>query len=331
MKSCPVSFYLLLLGAALAFFAIVRTMCWGLKSSHKKSGKDSPVSGKSSGAPHPNMIEVDKITQERIRRYKDFESFFSQANTIFEPFKDKNKRTRYLQATNMLCICPGGRDGGRDKRVVEVFWGQKVYDQNERVTNLFQIDHLFYSAKGATILFYKNDDGYVTIYLIPAGTDLTHPDEDGICWEKKVVPSKLLSKSYLKRAWYAFMAYMEVTQLDGKPSAFQRLYIWYLRYFHNLVVDKKWQRTKAMDSLNSMVKWFPMVALSGVAIFVLQLLFVPSPAEHENITNIKDNAVEINHRVNEVDKELDEIRERQDSLIRGQKDIEKAIINKQNN
>ena len=330
MKSCTIIFYLLLLGVALAFVAIVRTMCWKSKSSQKKSFNDRQ-SAKPSGAPHPEMIEVDKITKERIRRYKDFELFFNQAYAIFEPFKNKDKRTKYLQATNMLCICPGGRNGGRDKRVVEVFWGQKLYDQNERVTEHLQIDHFFYSATGASILFYKNDDGYVTIYLIPAGTDLTHPEEDGICWEKKVDPSKLLSKCYQRRAWWSFMAYMEVTQLDGDSSIIQRLYIWYMRYFHNLVVDKKWQRTKAMDSINSLVTWFPMVALSGVAIFILQLLFVPSPAEHENVTNIIDNAVEIKERVNEVDKELDDIRERQDSLIKGQKYIEKAIINNQKN
>lgn len=318
MTSFQLHFCLLLISVALLFFAIVRLSC-----KNPKNNKKAGTTVKSTASPIVNTantgkIENDKATQERIRRYNDFKTFSEKANAIFNPYKEKNERTKYLQATNMLCICPGGRNGGRDKRVVEVFWGQKLYDQNEQhITGLFQIDHLFYSETGATLSFYKNDNGYVTIYLFPAGTDLTHPEEDGICWKKKVDPSKLLCKSYQKRAWWAFMAYMEVTQLDGRPSLAQRLYIWYLRYFHNLVVDKKWQRTKALDSVNALIKWFPTVALSGIAIFFLQLWFAPNPAEHENIMNVEDTTVEIKNSVDSVNHKLKEIREALDTFRKG--------------
>ena len=28
----------------------------------------------------------------------------------------------------MLYVCPGSRNGGTDKRIVEVFWGSKVFE-----------------------------------------------------------------------------------------------------------------------------------------------------------------------------------------------------------
>lgn len=179
-------FYFLLVLAALGCVAIIRTMCKKPQKAIKKdSSKATPAESEPGDTPRPGLIENDKATKERFRRYKDFESFYNLSKEIFEPFKDKDERTRYLQATHMLIVCPGTRNGGRDKRFVEVFWGSKIYDRNEEITEGFRIRQAFYSEKGATLFIYKNDNGYASIYLKPAGTDITHPHESAICLKKK--------------------------------------------------------------------------------------------------------------------------------------------------
>ena len=305
----------LTLGTVALLWCKCRDCIKGRKRNNPHTVKTAGNNEGNAGESQPQMILNDDATQQRYRRYKDFETFYDKSKEIFEPYKDKDDRTKYLQATHMLQICPGTRNGGVDKRYVEVFWGSKAYDTNEEIKDDFRLHKVIYSEHGSMLTFYKNENGFASIYLIPAGTELTHPYESGICWKQKVNPSRLLNKTYIDKVWNAFMAYMEVTQLDGNPSWIQKIHIWWLRNSRHVVVGKEWQPIKAFVFTKQVAKWVMTVSFSGLAIFLLQLWLIPSPAEHENVVIMKDNSEEINQKLDTVYHVLEGIQSNQDSCL----------------
>lgn len=259
-------------------------------------------------------VELSQKALKRNQRFKDFDTFYKNAKTIFGPFKIKGEREEYYEALYNLAICPGSRYGGRESRIVEFFWGNRLFDKNEGVNNEGQLNVKFESESGATAFFFKNDDGYVSIMLYPAKTGQRSPIEDFIIWKHRVKPSHLLDKCFQERCWKAFMAYMEVTSLDGAPTIFQRMHIWYLRNFKQIVIDKKSAPIRFHMFLKNVGTWVLTVGFSGLVIFLLQLWLSPNPAEHQNIQDIKQSVIETKKIIDGIKEDISSIREIQDTL-----------------
>lgn len=228
-------------------------------------------------------IELSEKAKNRNKRFADFEKFYSQAKNIFEPYKLNGERERYYQSLYMLCVCPGSRSGGCESRIVEFFWGKRIFDKNESLNAGGRSSVHFLAETGATMHFFKNDDGYVSIRMFPAHTDQLHPTEDCIFFEKSLNPSCLLQKNFQKRCWSAFMAYMEVTSLDGNPTLWQKLKVWYYRNFKYVIEDNKELQLRYVSFLKKVGTWVLTIGCSGLVIFLLQLCFSKNSFEHRNI------------------------------------------------
>lgn len=219
------------------------TLLWMCYDRLKTNGGDKRKNRESRNMEENNTeaqrIEQSKQAKKRNKRSKDFETFYNQSKDIFEPFRTRGDREKYYQDLYMLCVCPGSRSGGCVSRIVEFFWGRRIFDKNQSLSNDGRRSLHFEAETGVTMLFFKNDDGYVSIQMYPACTEQHRPTEDFIFWKKSVDPSRLLQKSFQKRCWDAFMAYMEVTSLDGDPTLGQKLRVWYYRNFKYVVEDNK--------------------------------------------------------------------------------------------
>lgn len=279
---------------------------------------------------HPQIIELSDKAKERIQRFKDFDSFYAKAIEFFEPFKQAGEREKYFEALHMLCVVPGSRAGACETNIVDIFWGQRLFDKEEGIDN-GRRRVKFKSEYGATLFILKNDDGYVSIHLYPAHTETSRPVEDLIVWKSKINPSKLLSKSFQKKCWHALMAYMEVTSLDGDPSFCQKVYIWYLRHFKNVVVDKKETPIKALSFLKTVGTWVMTVGFSGLVIFLLQMWLQSNPAEHENIQDIKGSVQKVEQAIRQIQNEVTRIECNQNSINENQKALQQErVTNKKN-
>lgn len=282
-----------------------------------------PSKSESQSQDYSAMIELTKRAKERNKRSEDFETFYKCSKGIFESFRTKGEREKYFESLYKLCICPGSRMGGHESRVVEMFWGNRVFDKNEGVGIDGRRTIHFESESGASMFFFKNDDGYVSIQLYPAHTEHSRPIEDFIFWKLRVAPTNLLSKCFQKCCWNAFMAYMEVTSLDGAPSIWQRLYVWYLRNFKRVVDDKKIIPVRFYSFLRNVGTWALTVGCSGLVIFLLQLWLSPNPSEHQNIHDIKKAAERTENVIESFQNELLLIKANQDTLIHAVKKIQK--------
>lgn len=260
-------------------------------------------------------IELREKAKKRNKRFEDFETFYNQAKDIFEPYRLKGEREKYYQDLYMLCVCPGSRSGGCESRIVEFFWGKRIFDKTQSLSKDGRRFLHFVAETGATMLFFKNDDGYVSIQMYPAHTDQRRPTEDFIFWKRSVNPSRLLQKNFQKCCWSAFMAYMEVTSLDGDPTLWQKLQVWYYRNFKYIVENNKELPLRWVSFLKKVGTWVLTIGCSGLVVFLLQFCFPKDSFEQRNIKDIRDTVIKTNHHIKKIQDEVNMIKMNQDSMI----------------
>ena len=66
------------------------------------------------------------MKRNRQDRNKDFDTFYDESKDVFRSLQQSDRRTEKFEGEHMLCVCPGSRNGGKDKRVVEAFWGSNI-------------------------------------------------------------------------------------------------------------------------------------------------------------------------------------------------------------
>lgn len=216
---------------------------------------------------------MKEIRQQKI---KEFERFYDNSEGIFNSLRDNDPRARIFQDEYMLSICPGSRAGGNEKRIVELFWGARPYEFETKGKQWKSL-----VETGATLFFYRNDTGDVSIYLYPAKTEFRQPLESYIALHSLVHPKRLNDQRFIKSLWKDFMAYMECTSLDGNPSRLQKTRIAYLRTFKHLVMDGKWTPTKFSVFSKEVFKWVVTVGLSGIIVYLVTLATRPDTTETE--------------------------------------------------
>jgi len=101
------------------------------------------------------------MNRTRLNKTNDFDIFYNNAKDIFENLRDKDLNAERFEREYRLNVCPGSRAGGTDKRIVEVFWGARAYEFETQGKTRKSL-----AEKGATILFYRNDTGDITMYAI---------------------------------------------------------------------------------------------------------------------------------------------------------------------
>lgn len=237
------------------------------------------------------------MKEKRLQKIKDFEKFYDNSQSVFTNLRENDKRVEVFQNEHMLCICPGSRAGGSEKRIVEVFWGARPYEFETKGRNWKSL-----TETGATLFFYRNDTGDVTISLYPAKTEFRQPIEDYIALHEWVDPKKLNDQKFIESLWNDFIAYMENTSLDGKPTFYQRLRIWYLRHFKHLVIKQTWTPTKFSKFIERVLKIATTVCFSGaVLIYLINVMTKPNTTETEILLR------EVNKNIETVSSQLDNI------------------------
>ncbi len=201
---------------------------------------------------------------DRTKRYAAFDKFYKGAKEIFETYADSTPECKRLGDLYSLCICPGERHGGLNKREVEILYGNRPFDSVTTIGKNLQATKKLETAHGATLFYQRTDDGQVLCCLYPAASENFRPPEDFILLGVVKNPATLERES--KRHWKTFLAYMQVTCLDGKPSILQRIRVFYIRNFKERVVNGTVQRRKASEVTGEIVKYAATVGLSGFII-----------------------------------------------------------------
>lgn len=120
------------------------------------------------------------MTKTRSHRISAFDHFCESSKELFLSLSNSDPSAKHLDDLYSLCICPGGRNGGLSKTVVEVFYGNRPINSELKVDANARLTENFVVAHGATLGYFRNDNGQVICNLYPAASDNHRPIEDAI-------------------------------------------------------------------------------------------------------------------------------------------------------
>ena len=203
------------------------------------------------------------------KKYEIYKLFQSKVQELFRKISGNDKSVEEITSYYHFHICPGGSNGGHDKRSIEIFWGNRPYDiiesigQNLQTTNEVLVEH------GSILHYYMLDNGNVLVEIIPAKTKNLRSSEDSIIVDYIKNPECLLKEKYLKKHWKYLKAYMNVTSLWGKNDIQNKLLVFYLRNFKEYSFEKTIQPPKINKPIKDIVKTVLTVGLSGFLLFAI--------------------------------------------------------------
>ena len=207
---------------------------------------------------------------QRKSRIEDFELFQGTVEKAFKSLQNQNPDYSSLVDYYGFTVCPKGRDGGQDPRHTDIFYGNRVYDQEKELTKDFKVSTHFLSESGAELSFFRDDFGYVCVQLFPAKSKYGRQYEDSILLYAHYGPRKLLKHSIQKKILKQLNSYMAVTCLEGKPSCCDKARVFFMRLNKRMVVKEEIQPVRIMSWLGEVLKFALTVGLSGFLLTIIE-------------------------------------------------------------
>lgn len=196
-------------------------------------------------------------------KYAEFEAFFNGAESLFSEYF---KRDYGISPPIKVTIRPGGRKGGQDKRLIDIFFclvpyeNIKYEDRGLAKNASFQGPRMLLE-EGPYLVYQRTDTGDVYCILQPANTDESKVDEDMVILDIVRKPCKL--NSLAQSHWRDLLAYKECTSINGSPSCLQRLRCAYLRHFRKYGRNQKVQPAKVPSWIRQLLVISSSFALGG--------------------------------------------------------------------
>jgi len=219
----------------------------------------------------------------RQTRYDDFEKFADSAEATFNALLDADARAKSLSNFYSFYAVKGGAMGGLDKRVFEVFFGNRPIDHVETFESkegeFPQRQSKLLTERGVCLRYERTDIGTVICTLFPAETKSLHQREDSILLEWIAHPRSLHSQCKLNEHWRAFISYMECTSVDGEPSVLDKLRVSYLRFTQILVIDGRAGRRRITSVAGSIFSYALTIGLSGFLLTLINMFGASRDAE----------------------------------------------------
>ena len=273
------------------------------------------------------MVNKSKHEQKfnDIKKHEDaFRNFYNNAKEIFNGLQEADPSSQVFKDRCMLNVCPGSRVGGDNPDVIEVFWGKQPVKRIDK-RNGFE----FLEEDGVTMLFNLLPDGHVSITLYPAKTKVMRPIEDCILLHRFCKATWLLKERNQRALWRDFMAYTECTSLIGTPSIWQRLRMFWVKYFRPVCIDGVQQPIRGLQLLRKVVTFALTVGLSGFLLVAVQQCHKEkakdySPLIEQANTTMKD----VQKTQGEILKEAQSVNANIDSLKKLVPQLQEKVTNK---
>jgi len=219
----------------------------------------------------------------RQSRYKDFELFANEAKARFTNLRDADERANDFAEIYSFYAVKGGAMGGVDKRLVEVFFGNRPIDQIQTFElqgdQLPLQQHKTLIERGVVLHYQRTDAGTVVCTLFPANTMDLRQREDSIILDWIKNPKVLQSRRKIKTHWRAFISYMECTSVDGEPTVLDIIRVANLRFTRHLVIDGRIAKRKVVVAAEKILGYTLTVGLSGFLLLLINMMLPSGETE----------------------------------------------------
>lgn len=184
---------------------------------------------------------------------------------MFEKAKAQSPAFSYFSAYYSFYVTPGGRMGGDDDFVVDVFFGQKPFDatsKNSHGTSLRGVR--MHTELGASLHYTRDDQGGVFCQLFPAATERESKYDEFVLLDYVSEPSKLLNVSKISRHLRWLTTYMAGTSLDGAITLHQRIGMLWLRLVKRHYRERELHRSRLNQGVLHVIRWVLTIGCSGI-------------------------------------------------------------------
>ena len=233
--------------------------------------------------PKHAVTEISAKTNRKIRRverYQEFQIFIRLAEGWFPSIAQADDRHEFLAKTYGFYVSPGGRLGGVDKRVLDVYYGNRPVDyvcelreQSER-NEEFSMPvpcKRFLTERGASLRYQRADDGSVVCFLEPARSEGWRRRESGIILAVIREPRVLTGRPILEKHWRTLISYFQCSSLDGRPTILDRLRTWWVLFTRPVLVDGRVASRRVLLVGGEILKWALTIGLSGALLEIVRL------------------------------------------------------------
>lgn len=176
----------------------------------------------------------------RDRKY-NWEFFFRHSKEFFSQIARLDPRIQEFGKLYSFVTIPGGRNGGRDRRMVEVFFGTRPFDREyrDRLGDEPGADLLILES-GATLQYYRQDDDRVVVFLYPpVAITERNPSPNAYILDVIRHTHVLTGTGRLKRHLRYLLATMETYSIDANPTLIDRAYIFWMQKTKYHVIGPK--------------------------------------------------------------------------------------------
>jgi len=219
------------------------------------------------------MCGFRRDRQKRKRRKEDWTSFIGSARDRFAELARNDPRQEFFRSIYGFHTVQGAGSG--DPTIFEVFYGARPYDKKVEFTdeNGKPLDHpqkRLLSETGAHLIYSQRANGAVLCTLEPARAEGYGRRESSMLLELIRNPGKLLKDRVIRCHWNHFIAYAEVSSLDGDPTPSERLRVWYLMKTRHLLVKGQLEKPRYWTWLEYAAWFILAVGLNGFVIAIIQ-------------------------------------------------------------
>ncbi len=254
------------------------------------------------------LLRGSMAPNSRQKKYSDFKIFFRRSKPIFRAYEKVDTHSHDLSRTYSFYSVPGGRIGGQEERLVQIFFGNRPFDSTTQFVSddksgIPSRQLRLLTESGALLQYYREPSGAVTCLLMPAQVENVRGREDFIVLDRISSPLRLLDRSVTRRHWRYFISYMHCTCIDGDPNLMDRARTAWIR-FTKVRVVKNAQAGTVLE------KWFwksASFALTvGLSGFLL-LLLPKAPTPDVSKVQVIEEAPDTTRARNAEAKRLDDI------------------------
>lgn len=228
------------------------------------------------------FLRLKQGIEKREIKYAEFQSFFDGVESLFSTFINRD----FGGPSQIgITINPGGRRGGKDKRLIEIFFNRISYDtiayeDRGLAKDVHWEGATTLSESGPCLTYQRADTGDIFCILHPAATGESKVNEDMIILQTVRKPRILNGLAHSH--WQDLLACKECTSINGAPSLLQKLRYFYLRHFRKFSKNRQYQPAKALKWISQLAVITASFILGGVITVTIEKRLFPDGAKTSN-------------------------------------------------
>ena len=243
----------------------------------------------------------------RQEKYKEFQEFKKKSENEYKTMIVGLKNYPDLNNLYGFYVAPGGRNGGIDDRLVDVFYGYRPIGVKRYIGSNLQIQNKTEIENGCQISFHHLINGKTFVTLYPCNSETFKFEEDFIVLDFLNDPRQLFTKRIQKKYCKFLNAYMAVTCSENLATLSDRLTVFYLRNFKQLCIKNTVQRSKVFKILKKALTIIFTVGFSGFC-----LAFIPFFSNSKQLNELTNEVKEINQQIQQIEAIQNELNSKTD-------------------